>query len=149
VRWPLQPLLALRRREESAANQAWVRALASRRGREAEALALRRLAAERLARAGRAGAGAGIEAARWGARLRLEAEGCRARAAGAEGRVRVEAPAEEARRAALLQAARARELVERLEAAWRRARALEAARRAEAALDDRPWPAPGGVARPG
>jgi hypothetical protein len=77
---------------------------------------------------------------RWRARLRLEADGLGDAASAARARASAEAAALEAWRARLGEAARRREQLERLEAAWRRRRADQAARRAEAALDDRPWP---------
>ena len=140
VSWPLRPLLDLRRREEDAASVTLGRAVARWRLAEAEALALRARAAEAAERA--LHAGAGIEAARWAARLRLEAERHGRQALDAEARAQHEAAVVETRRDALRQAGRAREVVEQLEEVWRRARALELARKAEAALDDRPWPAP-------
>jgi hypothetical protein len=143
--WPLQPLLALRRREEAAATTALGHAAARCRLAEREEETLRDRARETAARA--LGAGACAEGARWASRLRRESELLRERAVEAETRSRLEAGAVVARRVALDRAARGREVVERLEAAWRRSRDLEAARRDQAALDDRPWscgPGPAG-----
>jgi len=142
VRWALQPLLELRRRQERAATGALGQALARWREAEARALALRRQSAAVAARALRAGTG--VVAARWAERLRQEAQRLEQRALDAEGLARQAAGAAAARRESLRQAARDREVVERLEAVWRQAQAREAARRSEAALDDRPWPAPSG-----
>jgi len=161
-RWRLRPLLELRRREADLATGALGRSLAGWRATEAEAAALRRLAAEvaRQALAGSAAAGpapAGLagpgEAAAWppgdaaslavaaagAARLRLESARLHHLAAEAEARAGAEAEVVESCRAGWRGAALRREVVERLEAAWRRARAVEAARRADAALDERPW----------
>jgi hypothetical protein len=160
VRWPLQGLLDLRRREEADATGTLGRALVRRRAVEAEALALRGAAVDAAARAQRwwgpgrqpdevgpgrpggpaPGDGAALAAAAaCGARLRLDAARAGDRAERAEGRLRDEAAEVEAGRAGLRRAALQRAVVERLEASWRRAREAEAARRAEAALDDRPW----------
>jgi hypothetical protein len=160
VRWPLQRLLDLRRWEEADAAGALGRALVRRRAAEAEARALRGAATEIAARAlrcwgpGRRGDDAGLRrpggsapgdgavlaaAAACAARLRLDAARASDRADRAEARVLAEASEVEGRRAWLRGAALRRAVVERLEASWRRAREAEAARRAEAALDDRPW----------
>jgi hypothetical protein len=135
--WRLQPLLELRRRQEAAATTAFGRALASRLRAESEAQALRERAQQTAARSLFAGTGA--EGARWRSRLRQESDRLRGQAVAAAARSQLEAEAAAARRDELRRAALGRELVEQLEAAWRRAKDLAAARRAEAALDDRPW----------
>lgn len=152
MRWPLQPLLDLRRREEADATGALGRALVRRRVAEAEAVALRGAAADAAARALRrwepgprlgeaapADGAALAAAAACSARWRLDAARAGERAGRAEARALDGAAEAETRRAGLREAALRRAVVERLEASWRRARAAEAARRAEAALDDRPW----------
>jgi flagellar biosynthesis chaperone FliJ len=136
MRWALQPLLDLRRWDEHEATGALGRSLTRCQAAEAEAFALRRAAEEEAARA--LLAGVGLAAGRWAARLRLDAERLHGLAVEAEAKARDEAAAVEARRGALRQAALRREVVEQLEAAWRRARAATRARQAEAALDDRP-----------
>lgn len=137
MRWVLQPLLDLRRRDEHEATGALGRALSRSQVAEAEAFALRRGAEEAAARA--LLAGVGVDVARWTARLRLDAERLHGLAVEAEVKAQVEAAAVQARRGALRQAALRREVVEQLEVAWRRAKAVARARQAEAALDDRPW----------
>ncbi len=134
MRWPLQPLLDLRRRESTAAERALGRAMACCQAAEAEALALRGEAAR-----GRAAASLPA-AAHWIARLGQDAGRLHARASEADERARVARSDLERRRADVQDASARREVVERLGATWRAARKLEAARRAEAALDDRPWP---------
>jgi ElaB/YqjD/DUF883 family membrane-anchored ribosome-binding protein len=146
--WPLQALLALREREALAsalalgaaegrvrklrgeadgaraeAHQAALRALGNIPPGAPPGLVLRRLAA-----GARAAERARLEAASHA--RRAEALSAKARAAGAE----VERLRLRLRRAAVQQ-----ELVQQLEMAWRRERSEAAARRAEAALDDRPW----------
>jgi hypothetical protein len=85
-------------------------------------------------------------AAACAARLRLDAVRAGERAHLAEAGALAEAAVVATRRTGLRGAALRRAVVERLEATWRRARAVEAARRAEAALDDRPWARPADVA---
>jgi flagellar biosynthesis chaperone FliJ len=144
VSWKLRPLLDLRRRQEAEASQATDGALAHWQAAEAEALALRRRRADAAALAERAGPG--VEVVHWAARMRLEAARLLGPSAGADARARDAAAELERCRAALREAEVRRTLVERLEAAWRRARTLEANRRAEVALDDRPWhPGTGGA----
>ncbi len=138
MRWALQPLLDLRRQEEHDATGALGRAAARSQAAGAEALAFRRGASSAASRA--LMSGAGVEEARWAARLRLEAERLHLLADEAEAKAQARAAAVETCRVALRQAALRRDVVERLEMAWRRARAVRVARRAEAALDDRPWP---------
>jgi hypothetical protein len=137
MRWVLRPLLDLRRRDEQEASGALGRAVSRSHAAAAAAFELRRGAAESAARALRTGEGADV--ARWTARLRLETERLHGLAVEAEARAQAETAVVETRRAVLRQAALRREVVEQLELAWRRARAVEVARRAEAALDDRPW----------
>jgi flagellar biosynthesis chaperone FliJ len=137
--WSLAPLLTLRRHRERQAMAGLGRALAGWRAAEDEAGALElALHGARLrALEGRPG-GAGE---RWRARLRLEADRLEGVASVARARASVEAAELEARRARLGEAARRRQQLERLEAAWRKRLAVEAARREEAALDDRAWSA--------
>jgi hypothetical protein len=135
--WRLGRLLDLRRRRRDEAAATLAGAVARQRAAEAEARALDDRAAGTRDRALRAGVGG--DAARWAARLRGEAAVLLLQAAQAEARARVEAaglagPQETLRRAALDQG-----VLERLEAAWLAARRQAAARRAEAAIDDRPW----------
>ena len=134
MRWPLQPLLELRRREAEAAERALGEAVARLRATGDEALAARGAAAS------------GREATRltrpvhWVARLGRDAARLQALAVEADQRCRVEAAAVERAQAKLREAAAGRDLLRRLRDTWREEQALVAARRAEAALDDRPWP---------
>jgi predicted ABC-type transport system involved in lysophospholipase L1 biosynthesis ATPase subunit len=137
MRWVLQPLLDLRRRDEQEATGALGRAVCRCQVAEAEAFALRRGASDVAAQA--LACGAGLHEARWGERLRLEAARLGGLAVEAEARARAEAVAVQSRSVTLLRAALRLELVERLEESWRRAEALKVARQAEAAIDDRPW----------
>jgi flagellar biosynthesis chaperone FliJ len=144
VSWKLRPLLDLRRREEAEATQAMGGALAQWQASEAEAFVLRRRCADAAGLAERSGPG--VEVARWAERLRQEAARLLGPLAEADARARAAATELELSRAALREAAVRRAVVERLETAWRRARTLEADRRAESALEDRPWrPGTGGA----
>jgi flagellar biosynthesis chaperone FliJ len=134
MRWPLQVLLELRRRDAEAAERALGRALDRCRAAEAEALAARGAAA------------CGWEAMRQpspthqAARLDREAGRLHVRAVEADQRCWAEAAAVERCLTAVRSAVARREALRRLRAGWLEERAREAARRAEAALDDQPWP---------
>jgi hypothetical protein len=143
--WRLGRLLDLRRRQRDEAVAALARAAIRQRAAAAEARALDEQAAGLSARAQRSGVGG--EAARWAARLRGEAAALLLQAARAEARARVEAAGLVGPRHALRRASLDLGVLERLESGWLAARRQAAARRAEAALDDRPWTR-GGAAPP-
>ena len=148
MRWPLQPLLDLRTREEEEATWRLVLAEKDRRIVEAEAAVARAeaaAAAERVLRVGPSSRLAGMASTgvageeRFRGRLRLEAARRGRLAAEAELRLeRVEAMVERQREALRVTAVR-REVVAELGMAWRREKAETETRRAEADLDDRAW----------
>jgi hypothetical protein len=138
--WRLAPLLALRRYRERQAMAGLHQALAGWKAAVEEAGALE--LAHQAARARTLEAGPGGAGERWRTRLRLEADRLGQVASAARARASAKAATLEGCRAWLGEAARRRDQLERLESAWRRRLADMAARRAEAALDDRPWPPP-------
>ena len=148
IRWPLQPLLDLRSREEETALGGLARAAAALRRIEGEAKAARWALAEAARQAVRIDWPPGLETLaeadlageerfREGLRRELarrrelleelERRGRSLQAEAGRWRERVKAAA--VRRAAVAE----------LGAAWRRERVAAQDRRAEAALDDRPW----------
>ena len=148
IRWPLQPLLDLRTREEETALGGLGRAEADLCLIEAEAEAARRSLGEAAAGAARVDRSAGLEAMtqaglageeRFQHGLRRELARRRASLEEVERSVRrLEAEARRWRKR-VREAAVRREAVAGLAAAWQRERAAVAERQAEAALDDRPW----------
>jgi hypothetical protein len=146
--WPLQPLLALREREALAAALALGAAEGRVRRLLGEVDGARAAAQEAIARAlGIIPAGAPrgpvlsqlATGSRAAERARLEAAGHAQRAEALSTKVRAGEAEVERVRLRLRRAAVQQELVQQLETAWRRERSKAAARRAEAALDDRPW----------
>ncbi len=147
--WALRPLLELRRREEQVATTALAQAERAQLQAEAEVAARRQAAssvaasaldgaAGRWPAAGWLGPSLG-EAGRWAERQRLEAARLARLVEQAEARARAEAGVVATRREALRKVAVRHEAVRQLEADWRRAAGAAAARRDEAAIDDRPW----------
>jgi hypothetical protein len=149
TRWPLQPLLELRSREEeratarlAMAERAWQAVLAESVAAREEALGT----AERALRAGTTGREPPLTSAvahglaRFRERLRLEAARLLLASEEAAGRARCLGAEVDRRREALRVAAIRHEATALLGAAWRMEQATAAARKEEAALDDRPWP---------
>ncbi len=150
IRWPLQPLLELRRREEERATGRLAMAERAWRAAQAEAVTAREVAldtSERALRTGVTGREVALTSAvahgleRFRERLRLEAARLMLGAEEAAGRARCLGAEVDRRREALRVAAVKHEAMSVLGAAWRRHEAAVAARKEEAALDDRPWPA--------
>jgi len=150
IGWPLQPLLELRTREEETALGGLARAEGALRRVEAGVKAARWALAEAAERAARVEWSVGPEAmgqadlagaARFREVLRRELARRRGLLDEVEGRARpLQAEARRWRERAVVAAVR-RAAVAELGAAWRRERVAAQDRRAEAALDDRPWPA--------
>lgn len=149
--WPLRPLLVVRDREARAAAEAAAVAegmLRQLQGEVREAAAASKGAASRALAFGSAEATAvtGAQAqrlvagARAAERARIEAAAHARRAEALEGRALAAGAEVERLRQRLLGAVVRREAVLQLEAEWVRARRAAMERRAEAALDDRPWP---------
>jgi ElaB/YqjD/DUF883 family membrane-anchored ribosome-binding protein len=148
--WPLQPLLALREREALAAALALGAAEGRVRRLLGEADGARTMAQEAALRALQSipsGAPPGpamallAAGARAAERAMLEAAGHARRAEALSARALAAGTEVERLRLRLRRAAVQQEVVQQLEEAWRRERSEAAARRAEAALDDRPWQA--------